>query len=684
MQASRLGLFSLTIVLTLAPPGGAQSESGLIGHWKLDERGPSELAADASPHQWHGTRGACSGEGSVPGKFGPALRFPAAGTIRLDRHAPALGKLTDFTVSMWIQYEGGASRQLLTFSDGTTSHRVQVEVHNDCLHFGWQNGGSFAGFGTEQLAWTPGTWYHVVFVSDARAGKSILRSNDLVWKIDANTLSPADLKSPVQRVEIGSLNGEYAFLGCVDEVRLFDSALPLPEQLALYDAPQGPPADPQWQAAKTALVERETARQNHGLFLKAVEQDGRWSGSERQRRLDWLFQAEEDGLVARTSKELVWTRELIQRLQGRADLSGELAAWRKLEQSFSVVAATPDAATMLTRYFDIRALKRRVMLKSPEIDFSKIVCVDAPYTRRSPDTHGTAHQNEWVHESRFRSEMCASHGAQLLVLEDAADAPVPRPLAPPADFGRPVAMLGFDLSFDAGRALFCMKPEDEKAYHLYEIGLDGNGFRQITSGGYSDIDPIYLPGDRYLFLSTRAEVYAQCGMWARSHILTRCDADGSNLYILSPATEPEYSPSLLDDGRILFTRWEYVDKHALGVRGQVRQSDPIALDDAPRRHGGGDVLGQSVRLSRSPWRSATDSRQRENHVQWIRPSRRLGRMPRHRRSETGPELPARHLESHPRASLARGGRRSGSDAGRDGALSHVGPIRRVQDAVSAQ
>ena len=51
-------------------------------------------------------------------------------------------------------------------------------------------------------------------------------------------------------------------------------------------------------------------------------------------------------------------------------------------------------------------------------------------------------------------------------------------------------------------------------------------------------------------------------MWARSHILTRCDADGSNIYILSPATEPEYSPSLLDDGRILFTRWEYVDKFA--------------------------------------------------------------------------------------------------------------------------
>ena len=145
-------------------------------------------------------------------------------------------------------------------------------------------------------------------------------------------------------------------------------------------------------------------------------------------------------------------------------------------------------------------------------------------------------------------------------------------------------MLSFDLSFDGRKkALFCMKPEDEKAYHVYEIGLDGNNFRQVTFGGYSDIDPIYLPGNRYLFLSTRAEVYAQCGMWARSYIQTRCDADGSNIHILSPGTEPEFSPSLLDDGPNPFD--------SLGVRRQVPHAHPIALDDASRRHGGRGILG---------------------------------------------------------------------------------------------
>jgi hypothetical protein len=542
-------------------PKRSRGDNRLIGYWKLDEVGPGSLVADVSANQWHGRCDRSKPEACAPGKLGTAFRFPAAGTVSLDRHAAALGRLGDFTLSLWIQYSGGASRQMFSLSDGTLNHRIQVEVHNECLQFGWQDGGAFSAFGIERLAWKPGTWYHVVFVNDSRSGKTILRSNDLAWKGHPNTLSPAGLKSPTKRVEIGSLNGQYAFNGSIDEVRLFDTALPLSDQLALYESLRGTPADPQWQAAKTALVERETSRRNHGFYARLVREDARLSVSERQRKLDWLFQAEEDGLASCTTKELAWTREMIQRLQGRGaaiDLTQELAELRRLETR----PATPDAAAMLTRYFDIRTLKRRVMFKSPEVDFSSVICVDAPYTRRSQDTHGTPHQDEWVHESRFRSEMCASHGAKLLVLENVAGAAAPRQIAPPEGFGRPVAMFSFDLSFDARRAVFCMKPEDEKGYHLYEIGLDAKNFRQITSGGYSDIDPIYLPGDRYLFLSTRAEVYAQCGMWARSHILTRCDADGSNVYILSPATEPEYSPSLLEDGQVLFTRWEYVDKFA--------------------------------------------------------------------------------------------------------------------------
>ncbi len=227
-----------------------------------------------------------------------------------------------------------------------------------------------------------------------------------------------------------------------------------------------------------------------------------------------------------------------------------------------------------------------------------------------------------MHESRFRSEMCASHGAKLLVLEDFAETPTPRQLVPTGDSGQPAAMLSFDLSFDGHRALFCLKPEDEKAYHLYEIGIDGKNLRQITFGGYSDIDPIYLPGDRYLFLSTRADVYAQCGMWARSYIMTRCDADGTNIHILSPGTEPEFSPSLLDDGRILSTRWEYVDKFANRIQSlwTMRPDGTGAATFWGNQSERPDHLGEARQIPGTT----------QGDVQRIRSSRCLGRVYRRR------------------------------------------------------
>ena len=105
-----------------------------------------------------------------------------------------------------------------------------------------------------------------------------------------------------------------------------------------------------------------------------------------------------------------------------------------------------------------------------------------------------------------------------------------------------------------------MKPKAQRAYHLYEINVDGTGLRQITRGLYDDLDPIYLPDGGLLFCSTRTNNYAQCAPWAMSAVITRCDADGRDIYILSPSTEAEYSPRCWTTASVLYTRWEYVDK----------------------------------------------------------------------------------------------------------------------------
>jgi len=199
-------------------------------------------------------------------------------------------------------------------------------------------------------------------------------------------------------------------------------------------------------------------------------------------------------------------------------------------------------------YFAVRELKRNVMFQNPVIDFSQLLFIDIP----KPEAVG---END--HQSIHRMGHCATPGGRLLVLDGLSPAGTLRLLAPadtPGSFWQP------DLSFDAQRVLFCYKPYNEKSFSLYEINLDGSGWRRLTQSDYDDIDPIYLPDGKIIFTTTRGNSYVRCGPFIYSYILARCDADGSNVYLISYNGEPDYVPALLHDGRIVYSRWEYSDK----------------------------------------------------------------------------------------------------------------------------
>ena len=120
----------------------------------------------------------------------------------------------------------------------------------------------------------------------------------------------------------------------------------------------------------------------------------------------------------------------------------------------------------------------------------------------------------------------------------------------------------FDMSLspDAGKLLFAwMKLGKDDSFHVYEINLDGSGLRQLTTGPYHDVSPIYLPGGEICFASTRVESYQMCQPGPACALFT-IDADGENLRRIEFGTLGDYSPWLLDNGSILFTRWEYQDK----------------------------------------------------------------------------------------------------------------------------
>ncbi len=113
--------------------------------------------------------------------------------------------------------------------------------------------------------------------------------------------------------------------------------------------------------------------------------------------------------------------------------------------------------------------------------------------------------------------------------------------------------------YDGRKILFSYRKGGEDEYHLYEIDSDGTGLRQLTDGPYNDFEPTYLPDGEIVFVSSRCNRWVNCWL-TEVAVLYRCDADGNNIRMLSSNNEHDNTPAVLPDGRLLYTRWEYVDR----------------------------------------------------------------------------------------------------------------------------
>jgi hypothetical protein len=113
--------------------------------------------------------------------------------------------------------------------------------------------------------------------------------------------------------------------------------------------------------------------------------------------------------------------------------------------------------------------------------------------------------------------------------------------------------------YDGRRILFSYRPGGSDYFHLYEITADGTGLRELTKGPYDDIEPTWLADGRIMFCSSRGNRWVNC-WYTQVAILYSCDADGGNLHPVSANIEHDNAPWPLHDGRVIYTRWEYVDR----------------------------------------------------------------------------------------------------------------------------
>jgi len=166
--------------------------------------------------------------------------------------------------------------------------------------------------------------------------------------------------------------------------------------------------------------------------------------------------------------------------------------------------------------------------------------------------------------------MCARPGGGIFVLDTPGRSMRARQIGalPMGSYQHP------EVTWDGRRVLFAYcevpsVPPDrtahlERVYHIYEVAADGTGLRQLTDGPHDDFSPRELPDGKLLFLSTRRGGYHRCGAGpCPVYTLALANADGSDAHPISYHETHEWDPVVLNDGRVLYTRWDYVDRHAV-------------------------------------------------------------------------------------------------------------------------
>ncbi len=117
------------------------------------------------------------------------------------------------------------------------------------------------------------------------------------------------------------------------------------------------------------------------------------------------------------------------------------------------------------------------------------------------------------------------------------------------------------LHFDGNKLVFAMRRTVKEDYHIWQVNTDGSNLTQLTSAaGVSDFDPIYLPDDCIAFSSTRQPKYNMCSRDIAANIF-KMEPDGANIHQITKNTLFDNHAELMEDGRILYARWEYVDRN---------------------------------------------------------------------------------------------------------------------------
>jgi hypothetical protein len=246
--------------------------------------------------------------------------------------------------------------------------------------------------------------------------------------------------------------------------------------------------------------------------------------------------------------------EMLDRLAAKgldvAEEREEAAGLRKRQEALS--AQAPRLSQERQTFFDARAAKRRLFLRERELAPIQSILFVKRHAYEPSHNYSVLLDAPWRPGGGvYRLDIPCRNGRF-----EPAEARLTELFASGAGIARDAAA-----SFDATRVYFGYRPSESGYFHLMSMAADGRDLRQLTDGPFHDFFPCPLPGGGLAFTSTRCRSRYLC--WRpQAFVLFRMDSDGSRIEPLSYANLSEWAPSLARDGRILWTRSEYIDKGA--------------------------------------------------------------------------------------------------------------------------
>jgi hypothetical protein len=221
---------------------------------------------------------------------------------------------------------------------------------------------------------------------------------------------------------------------------------------------------------------------------------------------------------------------MLQRFAAKGlDVAKERAGAERLRRELAALGKPddrdPDAEERI--YLNARMVKRSLFFRDPDLAPLERVL----FVRRHPYT--PSHNYSDILDSAFRP----GGGVCVLSIPRREGRLEPREATVRTlfDASRGIARDAV-AGFDASRVYFAYRPSDqgesEAYWHVMSVGVDGSGVRQLTSGPFHDYYPCPLPDGGLGFISTRCRARFLC--W----------------------------PTVMRDGRVLWTRSEYLDKGA--------------------------------------------------------------------------------------------------------------------------